>query len=626
MKNPGLLTLFQILFLSSNTVFVVAQRNCSEGFFKGTDGICKECPFGTVQIERNKCEPCPVGMFGIAKGRVFRFSEGVPFFSDISNVQETPCRFCPPGTFNDAPGATSCKPCPAGTASGSNFTKCVTCGKGTRVSAYPFIRNPCTRCEKNTFSDGVSNQVCENCPLGTVSDVGASECSKCPKGTYRRTTQKCQPCAAGTFSDEKGSTFCKICPTGTFSRKGAEKCTSCQAGLFASHIASSGCRKCPPGTTSMGIKAAGCKNASGRCPFDTFRNRDGECEACIPGHKLDVKAKKCLPCAANEISAGGVITSCEKCPADKEPAKGFGLRDGAECICKAGTALPRYPVPLDRVCRPCGPLEVADWDEEETSGAPNVGGIEFGYERQCISCLFSDRDFNDPACDPCPLGTILLRDDTCEKCPTGSIARSVHNLFHFDNRRIHSGACVDKETGCFVGSSKRKGECKLESCPPGSFFERKLFRGCVRCLPGNFISPRQKCAPCNPNRISPGGVSLRCTKCPNCRLGQGSRCVCPPGTEEVRGVCKPCATGEANNVPDGRCAPCPPGSISKREGQARCVGCPPDSVTSSVGSTKCVKCPKGSQSGQDFHGNRVHRCVPKDPYEENPDLLAKLRD
>ncbi|NWU88079.1 K1324 protein, partial [Onychorhynchus coronatus] len=148
------------------------------------------------------------------------------------------CFPCKPGTFAAAPGAASCRPCPADTFSGKGAAACQPCEPGTYAepgsgSCKP--RPPCT--DKDFFythtacdADGETQlmykwaepKVCSEELPGAVrlppSGV-RSRCPPCNPGFAKGGGGSCQPCPRGSYSN---GSACLSCPPGTEPALGLE--------------------------------------------------------------------------------------------------------------------------------------------------------------------------------------------------------------------------------------------------------------------------------------------------------------------------------------------------------------------------------------------------------------------
>lgn len=606
-----LLSLFFLLLPSCNS-----QRFCPRGTFKN-NGTCTSCPRGTFQpnVNAESCIPCPQGTFQPRRGTAF----------DGSNLSSDPsrgCPSCPPNTFNPKTASSSCSPCPQGTVSGLRFARCVKCPPGTRLRNFfgpTFL--PCIPCSPGTFSSRPSNARCLPCPPGTISDERASHCTPCPAGTLH-IRNKCRPCAAGTFNPRRGSDLCFRCPPGTISSTGAKQCAPCPKGQFSFTVASTKCLRCPPRTTSGGIRPAGCKHRVLGCPLQTFEDPRGECVACSPGERLDPRARACVPCASNEISEGGDATRCIRCPEGEIPAEGYALRDGAMCICRLGLrrAYPGGPcLPLRKACPRCAGLITQPLQVLRNGLSSNPGNAETRVQN-CDFGKVANRDSTE--CIACGQNT-FLNGTRCQRCPAGFTSEAGYKN---EGERTSATVCISVQTQCTQFEVKRGNKCTRDRCPAGTLFVRRS-RGCTRCDAGYFLNIEQRCFPCPPRKVSPGGATLKCTDCPPGFVGELDKCVCPNGMEERDGRCVNCGRGmfrkQSREVVS--CKPCLVGTVATGEGNIRCVKCGKGFVTNvRSGATRCMACPRGTVEGMNLFGEESNRCVPRTPYGHSKKSLTSL--
>jgi len=139
--------------------------------------------------------------------------------------------------------------------------------------------NGCEWCTPAKYSDTDSGATsCLNCPTGSYSEFGATECF-CKIGHTGPGNDNCHMCAAGTYKSSTGSAPCDECVLGKTSPVGSTGVGAC-AVLCQPGYGTSACTRCPAGTY---------KEVSGTSP----------CLACL-GHKyVTGDSTQCLSCAVN---------------------------------------------------------------------------------------------------------------------------------------------------------------------------------------------------------------------------------------------------------------------------------------------------------------------------------------
>ncbi len=100
----------------ANTTLYAKWKLCSVGHYCPGDNGELECPPGTYQDEEGKttCKPCPKGSYQNLPG-------------------QKSCKLCTSGTYQNEEGQTTCKNCPSGTISGNGATSCAS---STSTIAY----------------------------------------------------------------------------------------------------------------------------------------------------------------------------------------------------------------------------------------------------------------------------------------------------------------------------------------------------------------------------------------------------------------------------------------------------------------------------------------------------------
>lgn len=147
----------------------------------------------------------------------------------------------------------------------------------------------------------VAEMHCVRCPLGhwTATEgtggIGASQCVRCPRNTYRG----------------EDDTQCLRCPPGTSSPGGASRCTPMRACGRSDYLAQYGsCRSDNTRVRSwVKYEGADCAEVEGSRPMTTRV----ECAGCLPGmRRTDSRGRgACVGCPAGEYLFGN---RCEVCP------------------------------------------------------------------------------------------------------------------------------------------------------------------------------------------------------------------------------------------------------------------------------------------------------------------------
>jgi len=241
---------------------------------------------------------------------------------------------CPPGTYQDQSGQSSCEICASGTYSTVGASSCSyssnTCPAGTYASGIA----ACTNCASGTYSTGGA-AACVSCASDTYSTVGASSCSysanTCPAGTYASGTAACDSCAIGTYSTvgasscsysdntcpagtyASGTAACDSCASDTYSTVGASSCSysanTCPAGTYASGTAA--CDSCASGTYSTGGEAVCDSCPPGKYNDQTQRTAEADCKTCASGTVSMGGASRCLVEGCNYKAANNYNSSAD---------------------------------------------------------------------------------------------------------------------------------------------------------------------------------------------------------------------------------------------------------------------------------------------------------------------------
>jgi hypothetical protein len=221
------------------------------------------------------------------------------------------CKPCAPGQYSAAPGSSSCTLCPAGSVTNASATQCIKCPAGT-FSPDPAI--PCAPCLPGSFLNS-SQTSCTKCPAGQFSPEPNTTCAPCPAGQYSEAPgySKCTLCSAGQYSPA-GSSQCTFCPEGQFSPSpGSAMCSFCKAGHYSALKGASTCTSCGVGHYSASPGASTCAPCHAGSVVNSSQT---SCTPCSKGHySASLGSTTCSPCKPGTYNNAPGAKSCAKCPA-----------------------------------------------------------------------------------------------------------------------------------------------------------------------------------------------------------------------------------------------------------------------------------------------------------------------
>lgn len=545
------------------------------------DGSCAACPKGTYgpiigAVGLDICVECPEGTFGP--------KEGATSLSD--------CRPCAPGT-NAPEGSPNCISCKAGQGIrqcrpfNSEFESafrgiCFACdfnpigaGGCFRSSGNLDPTLECVTCEDGTFS-GNNPAECKSCPVGTFSDQSRTKCISddnltCPPGTVSF-FGKCSECGRFRFSDGTFS-FCRACPDGMRADKETRgsRCVPCPegtAGRFGE------CDPCPPGENTNVKGATFCMPDNTPCAPNFFRDNNGACKTCGFMEMYNPAMNKCIKCPNNEVSFGGLATSCKKCPPGLITLSDVNRITDVRCFCMPGSE--SVPGSNGTRCRKCKRGFASDGTQKCTKCSGDTFAPRQGMSA-CIDC--PNGEVQSPRTSarcvqaiPCPSGTEGNGPGTPEFCivPQTGCPRRTRRSLNGENAVF----CVPKRcppNEVLIAEDFSQTELICGSCPPGSSYSRQ----------------NRRCSECDDDEFSPGGAAIRCQRCPNPRPSFAEGKIFMP--EQC------CPRGTVRHPAGDGCIPCPEGTIKDRFSNG-CDNCPPGEFSDSVASSSCRPCPVGQVS------------------------------
>eukprot|EP00033_Pygsuia_biforma_P001416 GCRY01001600.1.p1 GENE.GCRY01001600.1~~GCRY01001600.1.p1 ORF type:complete len:491 (+),score=28.65 GCRY01001600.1:181-1653(+) len=318
---------------------------CREGFYDaGDETSCQDCSTLTPNCDRcteSACTHCAAGYHLFSgTGEAICVSNCLPghFFRE----ETLQCEECRAGTYNSVATAHRCLNCPEGTASGTGASQCLSCSLGY-------------------FAPGIASSTCTRCNAGSYAgSPGLSACALCAQGSYsdRPGASKCKLCAPGSYADEQGKTVCSICPAGHTSGSGASACGPCNKGYFNPRVGAPDCYACPAGTYGPSLGLTACTPCSKGFYSDThaefcfpcrrgyYNSNEGQqfCTACAPGsYAPEEGSSVCSYCSRGRWSNIGAV-ECVACP-------GGSACDGVGHRTDCGPGL--YSMPAAAECSEC---------------------------------------------------------------------------------------------------------------------------------------------------------------------------------------------------------------------------------------------------------------------------------
>ena len=170
--------------------------------------------------------------------------------------QQSACRLCPQGKFQNELKSSSCKDCDVG-----------------KYGHIPGLKAAvqCKNCPAGRYMNSTGASVCHGCPIGKfVSSTGSTDesfCDDCPSGRYGSIMglAQCSGCPAGqgALTGPTGQTSvsgCVDCAIGYYS-SGDSPCLECPVGKIGTKIRALSCMDCPQDSTLRLLEALLAQNA-----------------------------------------------------------------------------------------------------------------------------------------------------------------------------------------------------------------------------------------------------------------------------------------------------------------------------------------------------------------------------
>jgi hypothetical protein len=563
------------------------------------------CPAGTYSnsyeaTAESDCKLCPRG-YACGKGYTIAKFLGLPCEPGYYCPRGTPAVDtgsgyaattypCPAGTYRAAQGARrleDCLPCPNG-----NY-----CEKGTKTPTScpegyycPLGTKPDTKfpCRPGTYSStkGLTNQEkCLLCGLGKFCVGGKTASEACPAGEYNNFSEEaseCRKCPAGSYCEKTGTVDPKPCDKGFYSEEGASVCIGCENGHF-----------CPETGMSKDLMLSSFRCYAGMFCSDTSQKNVYPAlssHGCTAGYYCPEATLEEIPCPPgtyNPFTGRGSLEECFVVPAGhytSNPASTKYYKCATGHFCLSGSSSPnQYPCPAGTFrklkagstpedCALCWSGHKCPEGTTDPEPCPEGYYCPLGttIPEACPEGTYSDVQYlyDSQACTPCPPGRY---------CPKRGLTKATEDC--------------DEGFYCMGGSKRPEPTDKITGnlcpktgyCPKGAEQPKPCEAGTYVIIEG--AHSQDQCVPCLPGYYCDGELKEQPTaKCdPGYYCGQG---------ESIRNRCK-VEIGEYAGLGSRHPYKCEFGTFAATSGKASCDGCDAGSSCIGIGQSKKDPCPKG---------------------------------
>ena len=301
-------------------------KDCPLGFYNGFEhsNECYRCggQHGDNYADESgltECKDCPIGFFQEGYGETATECSTCSAGEYVTLVNNlTVCVSCLDGQYQDEIGKYECKYCSvSGKYAGESLTECLDCPTGY-YSSYDNAEymetersDHCKACGPGRFQNDLQDAWCVDCSSGTYSDEnGQGECKTCAD--------------AGTYTTGLKQTSCADCPAGYDSSPEAPSCTACSTGEYQTDADGAACQDCPAGFDSD--EAASSCDEINEC--DTSPCVNGDCTDLVNEYKCT-----CHP-GYEGVNCEIDIDECASSPCVNGNCT--DLVNGYNCICEPG--------------------------------------------------------------------------------------------------------------------------------------------------------------------------------------------------------------------------------------------------------------------------------------------------
>ena len=600
------------------------------------DACCQQCTLSrtfifvkcspTSAVVCKECTVCLPGSFYIRKCSITEDAVCQPARAGTYSVQpEKGWITCPPGTYQNQDGQTSCKSCPDNTYlpafvnSQSDITDCIPVDAGYQSSADrtyqimycvngSFFENTCTKCPfpKTTFPNFVYRSIDDCvCPLGMARPTRTS-CPTCMLSVNipEASQSTCVTCMDGTYSGILNSSYCVPCAKSSYSYNLVLVSASASyEDRFAAAQIRSSCKQCTIGKytyTEGSISEYSCISCLGgyycnntgifSCPKGFYcPTGSSQPVTCLPSELCDllnleypVRFRRCPVGKYNKDP-----THCLPCPyrydgryhAYFQPSN---LSKGNCLVSKPGVA---YSTCFKIGSEPCPSGCICNGDGNLYNQLPS------DLLDMKLGAICGDVQNGMDVCQPCAAGTYA--EDffltACVTCADGKYTSSVGIDYPCDL--------------CPIGQfCPRRGLAQGYYCGSGYYASIMGMSACTSCGVGTYNIARgaSECISCTLGFFNVLNGSSFCTACPSGTLSYTTNpttChTCEPGTfnfGEGHSACYSCSSGYYHTPPDTTCRTCIPGFYSQKSDATLCISCLAGTFSGTSGMSECISCAPG---------------------------------
>ena len=510
------------------------------------------------------------------------------------------CTFvCPPGTYQDQAGKSTCKSCPSDTFN--------------NIAGAPFCPFDATSCPTGTYASG-TDTVCDLCGAGKYNNqTNQTACKSCAAGEYQNEEGKAScnndcaspmvitldarcidnrvngdACPSGTYQDEIGQYYCKTCANSTYSDVGASSClldsTTCPAGTYDSGT-DTVCDSCGAGKyndqTSQTSKSVACKS----CAAGKYQNEEGQasCNNDCASPMVIVDAR----CIDNTVYQERRSDNCGDSAGEGKITSAAACGAGATALGWSET------------------WAYTESDPDYPPGCYSEGDLYFNTANSNVACSNDNKCLCTLVCPPSTYQN-QSGQSSCKTCTNGTYSTA------------GASSCPYSATTCPVGTYASGTDTVCDSCGAGKYNNQTNQTSesvaCKSCDVGEYQNEEGK-ASCNNDCVSPMVITVDASRCINNRVNGDA---CPSGTyqDEIgQSFCKTCANSTYSTVGAPSCpysaTTCPVGTYAS--GTAACASCGTgkynDQTNQTSESVACKSCAAGQYQNEEGKASCNNDCA-----------------